>query len=137
MFRSIFLLSAFIASAYALVHAVDSSTLVSEATWSKAKGEGFTKAIIRGYYEACGSGGAVDPNFVSSYNNARAAGYTDIDTYWFPCNGSGNQCKSYAEQISQISATFNANHMNIGRIWIDFEKDARICNNVGISTNFI
>ena len=61
MFRSIFLLPAFIASAYALVHAVDPSTLVSVATWSKAKGEGFTKAIIRGYYEACGSGGAVDP----------------------------------------------------------------------------
>lgn len=137
MFRSILLLPAFIASAYALVHAVDSSTLVSEATWSKANGEGFTKAIIRGYEEACGSGGEVDPNFVPSYKNARAAGYTDIDTYWFPCNGSGNQCKSYAEQISEISETFNANDMNIGRIWIDFEKDAAICNNVGISTSFI
>jgi len=133
----IFFLPAFIASAYALIHAVDSSTLVSVATWSTAKGEGFTKAVIRGYFEACSSGGAVDPNFVPSYNNARTAGYTDIDTYWFPCNGSGNNCKSYATQISELSATFNANHMNIGTIWIDLEKDAAICNNVGIPTSFI
>ena len=91
------------------------------------------RSIIRGYEEACGVGGEVDPNFVPSYNNARAAGYTDIDMYWFPCNGSGNNCKSYADQLSEIGATFNANSMNIGRIWIDFEKDSAVCNNVSIT----
>ncbi|KAI5460878.1 glycoside hydrolase superfamily [Mariannaea sp. PMI_226] len=111
----------------AIVHGVDSSTLVSEATYSKALSEGFTKAVIRGYQEACGSGGRVDPNFVPSYNNARAAGYTDIDTYWFPCTGSGNPCKSYATQISELSQTFKANSMKIGRIWVDLEKDS-VCN---------
>ena len=132
MFRSLLLLPAFIVSSYALVFAVDSSSLVPEATYAKALGEGFTKAIIRGYEEACGVGGEVDPNFVASYNNARAAGYTNIDTYWFPCNGSGHNCKSYATQISELGATFNAHNMKIGTIWIDLEKDAAICNNVGL-----
>ena len=40
-------------SALALVHGVDSSTLVSETAYAKAMSEGFTKAIIRGYEEAC------------------------------------------------------------------------------------
>ena len=132
-FRHLLLLPALIASSYGLISAVDSAQLVSEAIYSKALGEGFTKAIIRGYEEACGIGGEVDPNFVPSYNNARAAGYTDIDVYWFPCNGASHNCKSYATQLSEISATFQANSMDIGRIWIDLEKDAAVCNNVGIA----
>lgn len=138
MFSSIFLLPAFVVCSYALISAVDSSYLVPKATYVKAKSEGFTKAIIRGYEEACSVGGEVDSNFVSSYNNARAAGYTDIDTYWFPCNGSGKKCKSYATQISELGATFKAHKMDIGIIWIDLEKDAAICNNVSnaISTIF-
>ncbi|KAF8988653.1 glycoside hydrolase superfamily [Cyathus striatus] len=134
MFRSLLLLPAFIASSYALVSAVDSSQLVSTATYTKAKGEGFTKAIIRGYEEACGIGGEVDPNFVGSYNNARAAGYTNIDMYWFPCNGSGNNCKSYATQLSEIAATFSAHSMDIGTIWIDIEQDS-ICDNWNYGTS--
>ncbi|PPQ93596.1 hypothetical protein CVT25_005476 [Psilocybe cyanescens] len=134
MFRSLLLLPALIVSSYALISAVDSSSLVPTATYVKAFGEGFTKAIIRGYEEACGVGGEVDPNFVGSYNNARAAGYTDIDTYWFPCNGSGNNCKSYATQLAELGATFNAHSMKIGTIWIDLEKDAAICNNWNYGT---
>ncbi|KZP22241.1 glycoside hydrolase family 25 protein [Athelia psychrophila] len=110
-----FVLAASIASTSATVLGVDSSQLVSEGTYSTAKGEGFTKAIIRGFEEACGSGGQVDPNFVGTYNNARAAGYTNIDAYWFPCSGSGNSCKSYATQIADLGATFSANSMDIGR----------------------
>ena len=130
MLRSTFLaVSIFASSTLALVYGVDSSTLVSEATYAKAKSEGFTKAIIRGYEEACGVGGQVDPNFVPSYNNARAAGITNIDTYWFPCTGSTHSCKPYATQIAEIGATFNTHSMKIGKIWIDIEKDSA-CNNV-------
>ena len=132
MYRFLLVLPALIVSSYGLF-AVDSSALVPEATYVKARGEGFTRAIIRSFEEACGIGGEVDPNFVSSYKNARAAGYTDIDTYWFPCNGSGNKCKSYDTQLSELAATFSANKMDIGTIWIDFEKDP-ICNNVSIRT---
>ncbi|GJJ12717.1 hypothetical protein Clacol_006961 [Clathrus columnatus] len=79
--------------------------------------EGFTKAIIRGYEEACDIGGQVDPNFVPSYNNAQAVGITKIDTYWFPCTGSGNPCKSFATQLAEIGNTFVANNMNIVELW--------------------
>ncbi|KAF8522575.1 glycoside hydrolase superfamily [Hysterangium stoloniferum] len=134
MVRSVlFILATFIAPSFALVHAVDSSSLVSVATYQRARGEGFTKAIIRGFQEACGVGGEVDPNFVATYNNARAAGYTDIDTYWFPCTGTTHSCKSYATQIAEIGATFSAHSMKIGTIWIDFEKDS-ICNNWNYGT---
>ena len=129
-FRALLLLPALIASSYGLILAVDSSQLVSKAIYTKARAEGFTKAIIRGYEEACGIGGETDPNYVSSYKNAREAGYTDIDMYWFPCNGSGHNCKSYVTQLSEIARMFKENSMNIGRIWIDFEKDSAVCNNV-------
>ncbi|KAF8336953.1 glycoside hydrolase superfamily [Cantharellus anzutake] len=128
MFCSLLLvLAAFAPSVYSLIHAVDSSTLVPQATFKKAYDEGFTKAIIRGYYEACGIGGAVDPNFVQSYKNARAAGYTNIDTYWFPCTGSRHNCKSPATQLAELGKVFKANNMKIGRIWVDIERDPIYC----------
>ncbi|PPR05769.1 hypothetical protein CVT24_006835 [Panaeolus cyanescens] len=133
MFRAILLFTALISSAYALVHGVDSSQLVSVATYKKARSEGFTKAVIRGYQEACGSGGRVDPNFVQTYKNARAAGITDIDMYWFPCCGSGNSCKSFAKQLTEIGNTFKTHSMKIGTIWIDIEKDS-VCNNWNYGT---
>ena len=74
-FKFLLVLPALIVSSYATIFAVDSSQLVPEATYVKVRGEGFTKAIIRGYEEACSIGGDVDPNFVGSYKNARAAGY--------------------------------------------------------------
>ena len=74
LFQVAFGLAAFAASASATILGVDSSSLVPESTYSTAKGEGFTKAVIRGFEEACGVGGQVDPNFVSAYKNARAAG---------------------------------------------------------------
>jgi hypothetical protein len=130
--QTIIILVAFSSLALGLLHAVDSSTAVSQAIYATAKGEGFTKAIIRGYYEACGSGGLVDPNFVSSYRNARAAGITNIDAYWFPCTGASNSCKSYATQLQELGATFKANSMNITTLWIDIENDSTICHNVSV-----
>ena len=124
---------ALIASSYGLIHAIDSSELFPKVTYVKAFGEGFSKAIIPGYEEACSVGGEVDPNFVQSYKNALPAGYTNIDMYWFSCNGSRNKFKSYADQLSEIEVTFNKNSMNIGTIWIDFEKDSAICYNVSIT----
>lgn len=96
------------------------------ATFQKAKSEGFTKAIIRGYREACGSGGGVDPNFVQTYKNARSAGITNIDTYMFMCSGSGNSCKSYATQVSEIASTFNANSMSylVASSTMNFQADS-------------
>ena len=59
-----------------------------------------------------------------SYRNARAAGFTNIDTYFFPCTGSAYHCKPFAVQLAELGAVFKANNMQIGTIWIDIEVDA-------------
>ncbi|CAO3633379.1 unnamed protein product [Cunninghamella blakesleeana] len=123
LFKSVIGLLLSTVAVYGLTPGVDNSALVSQATYAKALGQGFTKLVIRGYQEACSSGGRVDPNFVTNYKNAVAAGYKDIDTYWFPCTGSGNSCKSFSAQLKELGTTFNNNKLNIGRIWVDIETD--------------
>ena len=59
MLFSLALVASFASSALALVHGVDSSSLVPESAYAKAKSEGFTKAVIRGYEEACSSVGVI------------------------------------------------------------------------------
>jgi len=130
--QTILILIAFTSLALGLLHAVDSSTAVSEPIYATAKGEGFTKAIIRGYFEACASGGLVDPNFATSYKNARAAGITNIDAYWFPCTGASNKCKPYATQLQEIGAAFKASSMDITTLWVDIENDPKTCHNVSV-----
>ena len=117
----------FISAASALTHAVDSSVEVDTATYKKALGQGFTRAIFRGYQEACSQGGRVDPTFIPSYKNAVAAGYKDFDAYFFPCTGSGNKCKAYETQIGDLVKAIKDNKLNIRRIWIDIETD-KVCN---------
>lgn len=117
----------FISAASALTHAVDSSVEVDTATYKKALGEGFTRAIFRGYQEACSQGGRVDPTFIPSYKNAVAAGYKDFDAYFFPCTGSGNKCKAYETQIGDLVKAIKDNKLNIRRIWVDIETD-KVCN---------
>ena len=51
---SLLVLASMAQSALGLISAVDSSSLVPTSTYTTAKGEGFTKAIIRGFEEACG-----------------------------------------------------------------------------------
>jgi len=106
-----------------LVHGADNSQAVSTSTYSTALGEGFSHLVIRGYQEACSAGGQLDPHFVTNYKNARAAGYSTIDTYWFPCTGTGNHCKSYAQQLSELTTAISSNNMDIGTIWLDVEID--------------
>lgn len=52
---SLVVLASLAQSAFGLISTTDSSQVVSTSTFTKAKGEGFTKAIIRGYQEACSS----------------------------------------------------------------------------------
>nr|QNJ46231.1 GH25 muramidase [Blackwellomyces cardinalis] len=114
-------------AANALIHAVDSSSEVSVDVYKKALAEGFTRAIFRGYQEACSQGGRVDPTFLPSYKNAQKAGYKDFDAYFFPCTGSGNKCKPYAKQIGELVDAIEGNQLAIRRIWIDIETD-KVCN---------
>jgi len=133
MFRFLLVLSTFILSSYAtLIYAVDSSSAVSKDDYASTLGMGYSRAIIRGYDSACDVGGRVNQNFVSSYKHARAAGYTDIQTYWLPCNGEGYNCKTYDMQVRDLSETIASNQMDIEMIWVDFEQDSDCKNNVSV-----
>ncbi|CAD6443645.1 f1a389cd-0d7b-446a-87e7-47133a3a7f50 [Sclerotinia trifoliorum] len=99
---------------------------------------------IRGYEQACGSGGQVDSNFVTSYKNAKAAGFTRIDSYLFPCTGTPTgtepKCKSIATQISEYLQVISDNDMDITMLWLDIEPTSvsnSACNawNLGAAAN--
>lgn len=92
--------------------------------WKCAHGAGYGKAVIRGYQQACGSGGRVDPNFVPAYQAARAGGFTNIDGYMFPCTGvqpSGKRCKPVQTQIDEFLKVILDNKINVHRLWLDIE----------------
>lgn len=71
-------------SSSADLKALDISQPMTSSFWSCVAAN-YQKVVIRGYSQACGSGGAVDKNFVASYNAAKAAGVGKVDAYMFPC----------------------------------------------------
>jgi hypothetical protein len=86
----------------------------------------------------------VSSNFVSNYKSAKAAGFSRIDAYLFPCTGTqstGVACKSPAIQLSEFVAAINDNGMILGHLWFDIEPtstaDGDACNawNLGASAN--
>ncbi|MCJ1398404.1 hypothetical protein MMC11_001602 [Xylographa trunciseda] len=121
------------------VAAFDISSSQTSAFWSCAA-QTYQKAVIRGYYQACASGGAVDPDFVGSYNAARAAGITNIDAYMFACTGTqptGVACKPPSTQLSEFQAVIQSNNMALKHLWFDVEPASGACNawNLGSSQN--
>jgi hypothetical protein len=85
---SVFTLAALTTLASADLKGFDISQPQSSSFWSCMHSNGFNKVAIRIYQEACGPGGQVDPNFLASYNAAKAAGFSapnGIDGYMFPC----------------------------------------------------
>ncbi|KAI8081285.1 glycoside hydrolase family 25 protein [Halteromyces radiatus] len=114
---------------------VDVSSLTSTSAFQCVKGQGYTRAGVRAYIEAWGGnpGGKVDANLVQNYNNAIAAGLS-VDLYIFPCTGRST-CKSPATQASEAIDAMNANHMQIGTIWLDVEVDPQSNNWPDVTTN--
>ncbi|KAM0160842.1 hypothetical protein ACHAQE_004436 [Botrytis cinerea] len=122
---------------------IDISQLGTPAFFECAKK---TKDIvaIRGYQQACGTGGQVDKNFVASYKNAKAAGFTRIDSYIFPCTGtptgSEPKCKSVDTQMAEYLKVISDNNMDIHTLWLDIEPTSvsnSPCNawNLGAAAN--
>ncbi|MCJ1311667.1 hypothetical protein MMC25_005340 [Agyrium rufum] len=108
--------------------------------WTCAHGAGYQKAVIRAYTQACGSGGAVDSNFVAAYKAARSAGFTNIDGYMFPCTGTqptGVACKSPTTQINELLNVISANKIDVEYLWFDIEPTSGACNawNLGATAN--
>ncbi|KAI9647278.1 hypothetical protein NHQ30_003661 [Ciborinia camelliae] len=122
---------------------IDISQLGTKAFFECAKK---TKDVvaIRGYQQACGTGGQVDKNFVASYTNAKDAGFTHIDSYIFPCSGtptgSEPKCKSVDTQMAEYLKVISDNKMDITTLWLDLEPTSASsspCNawNLGAAAN--
>jgi hypothetical protein len=136
-FVLVLVLPSLILSSYALIMAIDHTDEISVATYADFLKQGFTRVIIRAYNSACETGGEVNPAFIPSYNNARAAGITDIQGYVLLCNGINNTaCKSYQDQINEIKAAISTNKMVIGMLWIDIEQDQDCPGNVSRNLKF-
>ncbi|MCJ1241882.1 hypothetical protein MMC14_009888 [Varicellaria rhodocarpa] len=109
--------------------AVDISVKQSASFWT-CLAKTYQKVVIRGYQQACGSGGAVDKNFVASYNAAKAAGIQKIDAYMFPCTGTqpnGVKCKPPTTQLAEFEAVIANNGMQLDYVWFDVEPTTQPC----------
>ncbi|CAG8527999.1 25353_t:CDS:1, partial [Dentiscutata erythropus] len=105
---------------------VDVSALTSVTAFNCAKNLGYSRAAIRGYFEAYGNnpGGAIDSNFLKSYENAKKAGYTDIDVYMFPCTGRST-CKTPKQQVNELVKLINDHKIIVRTAWLDVEVDEK------------
>ncbi|MCJ1471779.1 hypothetical protein MMC13_000420 [Lambiella insularis] len=119
--------------------ALDISSAQSASFWS-CVAKSYQKVVIRGYFQACSEGGAVDTNLLTSYNAARAAGITNIDSYAFFCTGTqatGVACKSPSTQITELQNYIAYNNLQLGHLWFDIEPASGACNafNLGGTAN--
>ncbi|CAG8668033.1 14921_t:CDS:2, partial [Racocetra persica] len=117
--------------------AVDVSSLTTANSFKCAKNLGYSRVMIRGYFEAYGNnpGGAIDSNFLKNYENAKQAGYTDIDVYMFPCTGRST-CKTPQQQVNELVNLINKNKIIVRTAWLDVEVDNKSGNwNLGPAKN--
>lgn len=111
-----------------VIHGVstEDAGIVSVDEYGNAQNSGYTVTTIRGYgmhYESP-NGGQVVKNFRKTYDNAVQAGYTQIDTFMFPCTGSTHDCKSPQDQANDfVSYLQNNNYTYIARIWLNIQND--------------
>lgn len=92
---------------------VDYSQYFSTDLMKCLRNNGFVSAIPRGYQSL----GRVDPNMAANVANARAAGFSYVDVYAFPCPTCGNA----AGQFNELWNAFIAKKVNIGMVWFDIE----------------
>jgi len=90
------------------------------------RNNGYKKVVIRAYIQGCARGGEVDSAFLTSYNNAKAAGFSapnDIDAYMFPCTGTqaSHACKPIQTQINELLDMIKKNKVLVHRLWLDVE----------------
>ncbi|KAH7390405.1 glycoside hydrolase superfamily [Cadophora sp. MPI-SDFR-AT-0126] len=118
---------------------IDLSGTPSASFWTCAASN-YKVVALRGYQQACGSGGQVASNFVANYRAAKSAGVARIDAYMFPCTGTqptGVACKSPATQLSEFLNAIDSNGMTLGTLWFDIEPTSGTCNawNLGATQN--
>src|ERR1043165_1500254 len=119
LFTNIIIVIFMINSALANVFAIDLSISVKPIyAFQCLRRLGYERVIIRGWSES--QGGILDRSFLQNYKNAKAAGYTYIDVYMFPCAGRSN-CKTPREQVYKLAQTIKDNRLIVRTIWLDIE----------------
>ena len=95
-------------------YGIDISQSYGESTFSCLKGLNLNFAIIRCYESV----GRVDPSCAGSAAAANAAGM-DVHAYMFPCPTCGNP----AGQVATLLSYWEANKVNVKRLWLDIEGE--------------
>lgn len=99
-------------------------------TWKCLRNAGYSFAIIEGYQ----GGGRVNQNLARCVADARAAGFEYVDTYaWAAPNCPG---VSGAEVANELMSYINANHVNVGMVWVDVEESGSCNPSVGANVDF-
>ncbi len=144
---SLIILLAFIVAAFA-TKGVDVSQLTSSSSWSCAKSNGYSFAIVRVYK----STGAADSNGPANINNAWNAGFAHVDGYIFPCYSCGNAAKQVDDTISYlanhaiiakgeneiIDASYNTTTgVKYGMLWFDIEGSSYWSTTKSNNVNFL
>lgn len=107
---------------------VDVSSLVSTDSWQCMASSGYTFAVIRGYR----SSGSVDPNTLSTIDNAWKGGMKYVDVYLFPCPTCS---KSATDQVDELVNYLSGSQY--GMIWLDIEGTQYWTSNTSSNVDFI
>eukprot|EP00933_Yihiella_yeosuensis_P045094 TRINITY_DN4040_c0_g1_i1.p2 TRINITY_DN4040_c0_g1~~TRINITY_DN4040_c0_g1_i1.p2 ORF type:complete len:253 (-),score=20.39 TRINITY_DN4040_c0_g1_i1:87-845(-) len=100
-------------SGVAGVYGIDYSQGFSSTTLKCIRGKGYKFAIPRGYR----SSGSLDPNVINNVKNAWSAGFSNVDTYIFPCPSCGNG----SGQVQALASYLRKYGAKTGMMWLDIE----------------
>jgi len=96
------------------VYGADVSSPTSEAAWACLKSQhGVRFAVARAYTES----GLFDDACVESVKNARAAGLSPVDVYFFPAF----YHKAANASVDQFHSSMTSHGVHANRVWLDIE----------------
>ncbi|CAF3328867.1 unnamed protein product [Rotaria socialis] len=106
---------------------IDVSQSVSKDQFRCLNDNGYKFAVVRAYRSV----GIVDSNSAQTIKNARAAGFTHVDAYLFPCF----PCGDAPQQVIEVIDYLREERAEIDRLWLNIE--GRWNNNTEINIKFL
>ncbi|CAJ0576894.1 unnamed protein product, partial [Mesorhabditis spiculigera] len=93
----------------------DAIGAISVSTFQCLKKDGYDFYVARVWQEI----NNYDTSGIQNIKNARAAGFTDVDGYIYPCLRSN--CPAGANQVEAVIDKLHADGATIGTLWLDVE----------------